>query len=287
MAPLHGITNRIFRKAWFKHFAGLDAAMAPFILGVPTSSASDTHYKDLVPVRGATVPLVPQILGNDAAHFVETAKVLATMGYDEVNWNLGCPYPMVTKKKRGAGLLPFPDLVAAFLERVCSALTVSVSVKLRLGLRDRRELLALVPVLNQFPLRRVVIHPRVGTQMYGGTVDLDGFEEASGALAHEVVYNGDIRDVPTFESLQKRFSRIDTWMLGRGAVADPFLPGLIKGGALPQQPAMVIRAFHDELYIDYREALDGQRHVLDKMKELWGYLGQSFADADDDLKHVR
>jgi tRNA-dihydrouridine synthase len=75
-------------------------------------------------------------------------------------------------------------------------------------------------------------------------------------------------------------------MIGRSAVSSPFLPGLIKGDELPPDPVASIKAFHDEIYFDYREALDGQRHVLDKMKELWTYLGQSFPGAGEALKKI-
>jgi len=286
LAPLHGVTNRIFRRAWFRHFGGFDGAMAPFILAVQASKATDPHYKDLVPELKAKVPLVPQLLGNDAASFVSTAAVLSSIGYSEVNWNLGCPYPMVTNKRRGAGLLPHPGLIEAFLAHACTCSPIPISVKLRLGLEDPREILGIIPILNRFPLSRIVIHPRIGTQMYGGTVDLDGFEAAASLSVHEVVYNGDIVDVPTFETLRARFPSVGGWMIGRSAVSNPFLPGLIKGGTLPPDPVASIKAFHDELYFEYREAFDGQRHVLDKMKELWTYLGRSFPGAGEALKKI-
>ncbi len=275
LAPLHGVTNRVFRNAFAKRFCGFDSAMAPFILSVPASDARGAHFKDLLPEYNIRLPVVPQILSNDAEDFAITANLVAGLGYAEVNWNLGCPYPMVTNKLRGAGLLPHPDLVKSFLESACGRSTVPISVKLRLGLDDAKEILEIMPILNEYPLRRVIIHPRVGSQLYGGIVDLEGFSAAAAISAHPVTYNGDIRDVASFESLQLRFPQIDEWMIGRGAMCNPFLPGLIKGSSLPPDPVGTISDFHDELYFSYREILDGQRHVLDKMKELWTYFGQS------------
>ena len=131
--------------------------------------------------------------------------MLADFGYGEVNWNLGCPYPMVTGKRRGAGLLPYPGAIKAFLDEACARSALPISVKLRLGLVDPREILAVMPALNAFPLRRVIIHPRIGAQMYEGDVDLDGFAEAAALCAHDVMYNGDIRNVADFESIRTRF----------------------------------------------------------------------------------
>lgn len=286
MAPLHGVTNRIFRKAWFRHFSGFDAAMAPFILAVRGANPTEAHFKELDPDRNPRVPIVPQLLGNDAAAFVSTASVVSGMGYGEVDWNLGCPYPMVTNKRRGSGLLPYPDLIEAFLEHACGSVSLSLTVKLRLGLRDPKETLEVIPILNRYPLKGITIHPRVGSQLYGGTVDLDGFAAASSLSAHEVTYNGDIRAASAVEGLSSRFPRVRRWMIGRAAVIDPFLPSRIKGRPLPSEPAATIRAFHDDVYFEYREALQGQRHVLDKMKELWSYLGGSFPDAGGGLKGI-
>lgn len=275
LAPLHGVTNRVFRKAWFHHFQGIDAAFAPFIPSVPGDRMTEKHFKDLVGDPELGVPLVPQILGNDAPSFIATAKVLAGFGYTEVNWNLGCPFSMVAKKGRGSGLLPHPDRIARFLDEVCPRLEIPLSVKLRLGWKDRDEILRLIPILNGHELKEVIIHPRLGVQMYKGQVDLEGFERAASLCAHRVVYNGDIVDTATFETLKGRFPTIEAWMIGRGALSDPFLPASIVGRPPVADPLGAIGAFHDELYAAYRSVLYGSAHVLDKMKEVWTYLGLS------------
>jgi len=282
LAPLHGVTNRIFRKAFFNHFSGFDGVMAPFVLAVDTDQLKKNHFKDLLPFDASGIPVVPQLLGNDPFAFVKTARYLAGLGYAEVNWNLGCPYPMVANKKRGSGLLPFPGMIEKILEEVCAKQDIALSVKLRLGRYESQEIINLMPILNRYPLKKVIIHPRIGTQMYKGEVSLDGFAEALSLCRHPVMYNGDIKDEATFAQLQKRFPSVTEWMIGRWAIANPFLPEQIKktdrSAPAPHlsDPVAVIRAFHDELYGSYREALSGPAHLLDKMKEIWSYLGRSF-----------
>ncbi len=286
LAPLHGVTNRVFRQAYFKYFSGFDAAMAPFIQSVKAGSRVATHFKDLLPGFDVACPVIPQILGNDASDFVDTARVMADLGYHEANWNLGCPYPMVTGKGRGSGLLPQPDRIDAILDQVCARSPIPVSVKLRLGFKNPQEILALMPILNRHPLSKVVIHPRLASQMYEGQVDLDGFEQACALSLHPVMYNGDIRDVRTYEALSSRFPGIQEWMLGRGAISDPFLPARIKGLQTPGKPAVRIQAFHDELLDAYREILSGQKHLMDKMKEVWTFLGLWFSADPRWLKKI-
>ena len=285
-APLHGVTNRVFRAAYFAHFSGFDEAFAPFILAVPTARMKGSHFKDFIPDPRLGVPLVPQLLGADPAGFLDCARAIADMGYGEVNWNLGCPYPMVAKKGRGSGLLPHPDRVDRFLDAVCPRLPLELSVKLRLGRADAAEILALMPVLNRYPLKRVIIHPRLGVQMYKGSVDIEGFSRAAAISAHPVGYNGDIADINTFRNLVARFPKVSEWMLGRGALWDPFLPAQIKGLPLHDDRVETLRAFHDDLFASYRAVLCGPAHALDKMKEVWSYLGHSFPQARRELDGI-
>ena len=286
LAPLHGVTNRVFRAAYLAHFSGFDEAFAPFILAVPTARMKGNHFKDLVPNPRISIPLVPQLLGADSEGFLDCARAIAGMGYGEVNWNLGCPYPMVAKKGRGSGLLPHPDRIDRFLDAVCPRFPLALSVKLRLGRADSAEILALMPVLNRYPLKRVIIHPRLGVQMYKGAVDLEGFSRAASLCSHPVGYNGDIADLRAFGDLAARFPAVGEWMLGRGALWDPFLPARIKGLPLPDDRAETLRAFHDDLFASYREVLCGPAHALDKMKEVWSYLGHSFPRGNQELDGI-
>ena len=296
LAPLHGVTNSVYRNAFFRHFRGFDGAFAPFILAVGTSQVKPTHFKDLMPCpSGAAIAaapsLVPQLLGNDPAAFVDTARLLAGLGYDEVNWNLGCPYPMVANKLRGSGLLPFPGRIDSLLDQACAIPGMAVSVKLRLGRSDPKEIITLMPILNGHPLKRVIIHPRIGVQMYRGKVDLEAFAAAAELCRHELVYNGDITSRSDYERLKDRFPFIDEWMIGRGAIANPFLAEELKddrGGADPDASSREARlgAWHDDLYRSYREVLCGPAHVLDKMKEVWSYLGPSLAGKRRQLERL-
>ena len=301
LAPLHGVTNRVYRAALFRHFGGFDCAMAPFILAVRTSKAKPNHFKDLLPgpvsesqsealsasdLARPRVPLIPQLLGNDPIAFVETAEVLVGLGYAEIDWNLGCPYPMVADKERGSGLLPFPNRIGKVLDAACAMPGLAISVKLRLGRSDPLDIERLMPVLNEHPLSRVIIHPRVGTQMYRGQADVEAFARAAELCRHRVVYNGDIASAEAYEKLAARLPAVDEWMIGRGAVSNPFLAEEIKALAVAGDRSGRLRAWHDELYRSYREALSGPAHVLDKMKEVWSYLGASFPGRPRQLERI-
>ena len=288
LAPLRGITDHVFRTVYATHFSGFDGALAPFVSSVKGVIVKKSHIKDILPENNRILPVVPQIIGKNAQEFIVLGRQLSAMGHATVNWNLGCPFPQVTKKKRGAGLLPFPELIESFLDHVVPRIPNRLSIKMRLGLIDACEIKKVLPILNKFPLAEIIIHPRIASQMYTGTVDLESFEWCLGASKHPVVYNGDINSVEIFKTLSKRFKNVHSWMIGRHAVADLFFAETLrstdgKTGVFLER----IRDFHDDLLDTYEKAILNQGNVLDKMKGLWFYLAQSLTNSHKILKHIQ
>jgi len=287
LAPLKGYTDAVFRNAFCRHFSGFHRAVAPFVPTVSGPKVRPGLLADLLPDDNRLLSVTPQIIGKTAEDFLLVARALADRGYDQVNWNLGCPFPMVMKKGRGCGLLPHPEKIDAFLERVHAADGLRVSVKLRLGRVDPDEIFDVLPVLNRYPLSEIVLHPRTAGQMYGGRPDWVRFSSAAAEAAHPLVYNGDINTVGDFQRLSRRFSGIGRWMIGRGVLVDPFLPSAI-GGAPPARNERVerFRAFHDDLVEGYRRRLSGPGHLLDRMKGFWKYFGIGFAGGRRAAKQI-
>lgn len=288
LAPIKGFTEAPYRNAASKFFTGFDAAMAPFMVTVRGRKYPNSHLKDLLPENNRGWPVIPQILSNHPEGFIKLAGRLHDLGYDTVNWNLGCPFPRVAKKNRGAGLLSHPERIDRFLEQVLAAIPTRLSIKTRIGRFDAEEMESLMPVFNRYPLAELIIHPRTGVQMYAGGPDLEIFADCLEISKHPVVYNGDIYTVTDFAGLAERFKTVDRWMLGRGALADPFLPGAIKGLVTPDHEKLeTIHRFHDRLFEAYNRILSGPSHLGDKMKGFWLYLSRSFEDGRKILKKIQ
>ncbi len=262
--------------------------MAPFIPTVNADKINPKLLRDVLPENNSGLPLIPQLIGNNAADFVNMAKALHDLGYEEVNWNLGCPHKPVRKKQRGSGLLPHPERVDALLETICAESPCSISVKVRLGVSDPTELMRLIPVLNRYPLSEVIVHPRTAEQMYDGQVDLKAFAEAYAEIKHPVCYNGDITDFLFFQGLKKRFPNLGRFMLGRGLLGNPFLCEVIKSGN-PQTENAIERlgAFHDEVLANYQTVIDGDVPMLGKMKEFWAYPAQNLSNGRKLFKKIK
>jgi tRNA-dihydrouridine synthase B len=287
LAPLRGFTDYIFRNTFSRHFNGFDAAVTPFISAAEISRANPSHLKDILPENNPAMPIVPQIIGNNPVSFISLAEQLYEMGHSIVDWNLGCPYPMVAKKQRGSGLLPFPDKIDAFLEKTMASIPNRLSIKTRLGRNASSEIFRLMPIFNRYPLEQIVIHPRTGRQMYNGQPDLEAFEQCLELTRHRIVYNGDITDLAAFQSLAARFKTIERWMIGRAAVANPFLPAIIKEGKEDfTNKVETFRQFYEELFEHYRQVFSGPGHLLARMKGFWTYFSQSFKNGRDIRKKV-
>ena len=288
LAPLRGVTTVDYRNVFCRHFAGLDSALAPFIPTVSGKVIKPKLLSDILPEKNRALPVVPQIIGKEPADIIVMAKTIYDLGYEEVNWNLGCPWKFVAKKMRGSGLLPHPDKVDAILDEVLSNIPSKFSVKVRLGMKTEHDLKALIPVLNKHDLSEVIIHPRTAVQMYEGTVDVDMFSECFELLTHKVVYNGDITSVEFYKTLKERFPTITKWMIGRGLIINPFLAAEIKG-ATPlalSEYASALRDFHDDMLSWTEDRLSGPGHILGCMKELWKYMALSFEGSEKKLAYI-
>jgi len=165
-APLQESTDYVYRNAHSKFFGSVDKYFAPYIVRQNDGSIKKSHSRDIQESNNIGYTLVPQILAGNTNDFVFLAKVLQDNGYSEINWNLGCPYPMVTNKGLGAGLLIHPDKIKAILEESLPQISTKVSVKLRTGLTSHDDILKVAMVLKEFPLSDIILHPRFAKQLY-------------------------------------------------------------------------------------------------------------------------
>ncbi len=288
-SPLQGFTDFRFRNAFHKYFGGIDTFYSPYIRLNGKFEIKASYERDLLPKNNSTLKVIPQIITNDADEFLFVSKYVQDLGYKELNWNLGCPYPMVTKRCMGSGLISDWNRIDEILHRVHNESDILVSMKMRMGYEDPMEILDVLPVLAKYPLKNIAIHARIGKQLYKGGVDLVSFQKCLDNSTQKVYYNGDITTVKAFRELKERFPSIDHWMIGRSLIADPFLPQMIKNDTTeyPANRMEIFRKFHDTLYRDYESALSGSSHVLIKMESFWEYFATSFPNPHKTFKKIK
>ena len=285
LAPLQGYTDYVFRNAYARHFSGIDMAIAPFVSLVKGKKVKLTHLKDLLPEnnRGG-MKIIPQVMGNDPELFITMAKSLKDLGYDSMNWNLGCPVRAIARKKRGSGLLPFPGDIDSILSKIIPAMDIKFSIKTRLGYESVEEANALMEAYNRYPLDFLVIHPRVGTQMYEGDIHYSVFEEWLRKAKMPVIYSGDIWTREIYLDMKTRFPEVIHWMLGRGLFKDLFLAEKISGVLSPEDADARFWNFQFDLLDALQQRMLREKNVLNKMKEYWSMWAEMFKNKDKILQ---
>ncbi|MBN2237585.1 MAG: tRNA-dihydrouridine synthase family protein [Bacteroidales bacterium] len=287
-APFQSITTPTFRRVYAKHFGGVDKLYTPYFSGIAVGTKLPAKKLDALKNQFENgIEVIPQILSKDAQEIIWFAKHCEDLGFKELNWNLGCPYPQVANKQRGSGLLLYPDKINEILDIVFQKINLPFSVKCRLGYQTKEELTTLIPVFNNYPIHEITIHARTGKQLYGGQTDWDSFSEISKQLLHPIAYNGDVFTPKDFAAIQAQMPNINRWMLGRGILYNPFLPSQIKGYQLPENPTEKLRMFLDDLYFEYRKDKNDNLAILNTLKEYWSYLIHIFDDPNKVFRKLK
>lgn len=288
MAPIQGITDYRFRSCFNKFFKGVDKFYAPYIRLEKGDKIPNARIRDLNPVNNQGINLIPQVMSNKVAELVFLANYLEGLGYKEMNWNLGCPYPMLTKRKLGSGLLPHPEIIDKLLSELLPKIRIKLSVKTRLGLEDPKEINKVITVLNKYPIEEIIIHPRIAKQLYKGVADRDVIEELIPKVIHPLAYNGDLKDSTDICDCQARFNGIDHWMIGRSIIANPFLAeGFEKNNISDESKIERFEKFHNTLVEEYLSALSGPSHLLNRMRAFWEYFSLSFSNRHKVFKRIK
>ena len=285
LAPLHGITSYTFRSTLCRHFGGIDCFMAPFL---PVQSASKFRpkvWQDIIPENNTAIPLVPQLMGNRPEQFVDTLRMLnEQFGYEQFNINIGCPSSPVVRHTRGCGLMPHTDLVEQIVAEVTKKTPFRLSLKMRLGLHNTDEGRKLLTRLNDYPLDFLVIHPRLGDDLYEGVPHWEVFAEFCQLTRHKIVYSGDIFTVGDYHMLSARFPDVSDWMLGRGLLQNPFLAEEIKGLDVGDKRRRFWE-FHQD-FVDNLLPIRGESGTLANLKELWHYYAVFTGLSEEKLQQL-
>ena len=273
-APLQGYTDVIYRNAHAACFGGIDAYYTPFVR-LEKGTFRHRDVRGIEPGNNQVPHLIPQLIAPTAEKAEKILSLFIEKGYKEADINMGCPFPILAKRHNGSGILPYPEEVKALLSLITKYPQINFSIKMRLGWEDPEECLKLAPIINELPLRQVVMHPRLGKQHYKGEVDLKAFEAFQHVCKHPLIYNGDINHIEDIHRIQEQFPGLAGMMIGRGLLANPALAWEYQQNRTLEFDEMKekIQSMHTYVYEEYIEQLKGgDLQILNKMKAFWEYL---------------
>lgn len=177
---------------------------------------------------GAGVPVQFQLLGGDPEKLAIAALRACEAGAQSIDLNFGCPAPTVNRHDGGATLLKYPDRIRTIVAAVRSAVPrpIPVSAKLRLGWEDIRDVHLNADRAAEGGASWITIHARTKVQGYRPPAYWGPIGEVRRRLSVPVVANGEIWSLDDFKRCREE-TGCEHFMLGRGAVANPFLAGQI------------------------------------------------------------
>lgn len=270
LAPMLGLIDAPFMNA-IAEVGGFDEIFAPYMLAdersIPKPQVLARRFSDI----SNRVNLVPQLLSNSANAFVAMANILYDLGYPKVNWNMGCPIKFVVEKGRGAALLRNLQQLERLLDDTIGRLKPELSVKIRIGFCSPDEFPAIVEIFNKLKLNELIVHARTAEQQYDGEPYRQAFIESAGNSLNPIVYNGDIACAA---EANISLLNLKGYMIGRGAIVNPFIGLQIKGLSTDNVPTF--RQFATEITHWYCA-----RNSLNRLKELWKYFAKALDNPDE------
>lgn len=272
-APLQGYTDTIFRNAFAEHFGGVDVYYTPFIR-VEHEGLRKRDMREVAPEANRVPRLIPQILPGTPEEFRMLADALRTQGYRHLDINLGCPFPPIAAKRKGAGMLPYPDRVEEVLRTIDEYPDMQFSIKMRLGWENVCECIYLSDILNNLRLAWITIHARTGKQQYKDDTHPEAFADFYERCRHPLFYNGDLRTTAEICRILEKFPLLRGVSLGRGLISSPTIgKDFQKSETFPEKERMErCFSFHQTLFDAYSALLQGDAQLLTKMKTLWEYF---------------
>ncbi len=281
LAPMSGITDIGMRRIASRFGASLV---------VSEMVASDMFVKGSEETRiraGATgtgLHMV-QLAGCEAYWMGEAARLAQACGADIIDINMGCPAKRVTGGYAGSALMRDLDHALRLLEATLAAVTIPVTLKMRLGWDDASQNAPeLARRAEKAGIAMVIVHGRTRQQFYKGRANWAAIAAVKQAVRIPVVANGDCTSLQDAQAMLAA-SQADAIMIGRAALGRPWLAGGIGAGlASGQMPPEPVRAARREAALEHLETLlslfgrsSGLRHARKHLSAYAGHAGASEA----------
>lgn len=274
-APLQGYTDAIYRTMHNKVFGGINCYYSPFIR-LEKGEVRQKDIKDILPENNENINLVPQIIVNSNEEFLKLTESVSNLGYKRIDINMGCPFPLQTKKGRGAALLQNTKHLEDIVESINSINDIDFSIKMRLGMDSAEDAKGALEIINKAKLHHITIHPRIAKQQYKGEIDYQTFDYIYQNCLHPIIYNGDILSQEDIYNIINIYPKIEGIMIGRGLLAKPYLAMELNKTirlSVSERLSMIMK-LHDAIYDHYSSVMQGEHQLLLKMKTFWEYLDE-------------
>lgn len=232
LAPLADVTDPAYRRliaetgksdVMWTEFVSADGLFHTREKGVMTDEENPL-VRDLAYTEGEH-PILAQLFGANPETMAYAAKYAASLGFDGIDINMGCPDRSIEKQGAGAAMMKHPEDAPAII-RAAKEAGLPVSVKTRIGY-NREELDTWLPILLAENIPALTVHLRTRKEMSAVAAHWELAERivalrGTHAPHTLLIGNGDVKNLA--EAQQKiETSGFDGIMLGRGIFGNPWL----------------------------------------------------------------
>jgi len=281
---MSGVTDLPFRRRAYGHGAGL-VVSEMVASGELAKGRGDTSVRIR---RDGDMPHMVQLAGRDATAMAEAARIAEGEGADIIDINMGCPAKKVTGGYCGSALMRNLDHAVSLIDAVVGAVSVPVTVKMRLGWDDdSRNAPELAARAQNAGVRMVTVHGRTRCQFYEGRADWAAIAVVKQAVSVPVVANGDCTSLADAAQMLSA-SGADAVMVGRASYGAPWMAGSIARQAAGGERYRLndIDRYVIEHYADMLAFYGAESGLRQARKHLRWYLDRHVPDVSQDIRQT-
>jgi tRNA-dihydrouridine synthase len=271
---MQDITDLPFWKL-ISRYGGADLYVTEYFRVHATSHLEKTILKSITE-NPTGRPVIAQMIGEDIPSLVRAARELQAYPIAGIDLNLGCPAPIVCRKKAGGGLLRDPHQVEAILSALREVVTVAFTVKTRLGFERLEEFDQFIPIYARHRLDLLTVHGRTIREMYRGAVHYDAIGRAVAALPFPVLANGNVDSAGKAVAVLNQ-TKARGVMIGRAAIGNPWIFRQIRqrlrGDPVRAPTGYEVGNYLRDLYVMVRPPGIRPRAHIEKMKKYLSFIG--------------
>ena len=223
-SPLAGVSDQIFRK--FVRRWSPKALLFTEMVNAKSLELGHGEEK-VIELSEESGPIGVQLFDHRPDSMIDAAIKAESSGAFLIDINMGCPVKKIARKGGGSALLKEPELAQLIVKKVSKAISIPLTVKIRLGWDETtNDPVSFALGLQDAGAQLITVHGRTRKQGFSGNANWEAISEIKKSLDIPVIANGDIKNSrDAIECL--KITNADGVMIGRASMGAPWLVGQI------------------------------------------------------------